>query len=44
MKYQTPEVIALASAMDAIQSTDKGTSDVSDLAQKDTIGAYEANE
>jgi hypothetical protein len=26
MKYQTPEVIALASAMDAIQSTDKGTS------------------
>ena len=45
MKYQTPEVIALATAKDAIRSMGKGENPPADLSEdKPTNGAYEADE
>jgi hypothetical protein len=44
MRYQKPEVILLASAVDAIQSGDKGDVKNPDSLTTNTIGAYEADE
>lgn len=45
MEYQTPEVVLLGSATEAIQMNKKGVDTPTDLSEdKPTIGAYEADE
>lgn len=44
MKYAKPTIIELLPAIDAVQNSQKGSSDITDLMKEQTVGAYQADE
>lgn len=44
MKYEKPTIVPIASAADAIQNSQKGSSETYDLMRETTVGAYDADE
>jgi hypothetical protein len=44
VKYEKPIIVQLAPATNAIQNSQKGSSETYDLMKETTVGAYEADE
>lgn len=44
MKYTQPIIVELLPAINAVQNSQKGSSEITDLMKEQTVGAYQADE
>lgn len=44
MEYTKPNIAALLPAINAVQNSQKGSSEITDLMNEQTVGAYQADE